>query len=212
MIEQNNTQQPFFSIIIPSFLGAYDGAASDRDTKIYRSLNSVFQQTFNSYEVVFVADGCEKSMAVARQYNDQRMRSILIDKSPVFSGTPRNEGMKIASGKYVIYLDIDDFIGRTHLDTIHREIVANNEPYWVFFDDWIAKGGDQFARRVCDHKLKFRNGTSNIAHRKHQNLNWGAGYLHDFLFIQQLRKVFGEPVAIQAPEYYVCHIPKLIDV
>lgn len=202
-----------FSIIIPSFLGSYPNAAKNREAKMLRALTSVSQQTFTDYEIRFIADGCERSVAIATEYaqREPRMHVQTIPKQPRWSGMPRNIGLRNSGGKYAVYLDIDDMWGDSHLSIINAAISANNEPKWLFFDDWLGSPDYTFRRRYCSPDERHRNGTSNICHRVDIGVEWGGGYLHDFEFIEKLKKIC-PPVIIEAAEYYVCHVPKRLDI
>ena len=46
-----------FTVVIPSYLGAYRTAANDRDMKIQRAVDSVLSQTFQDFEIIVIADG-----------------------------------------------------------------------------------------------------------------------------------------------------------
>lgn len=110
------------SVITPSFLGNYPGAASRRDEKIVRAVDSVIAQTFHDWELWVVADGCDQTMEIMQRYNDPRVHSIKISKSKIWSGTPRNTGIDNATGEYIVYLDIDDYYGDNHLATIYDNL------------------------------------------------------------------------------------------
>lgn len=101
-----------FSVIIPSFLGEYRTAAKDRDRKIVRAINSVLTQSFEDFEVVVIADGCEKTIEIMKQISDPRIANYSIPKSKLWSGEPRNKGIEEAKGEYIVYLDIDDWFGK----------------------------------------------------------------------------------------------------
>jgi glycosyltransferase involved in cell wall biosynthesis len=204
---------PFFSIIIPSFLGAYPNAAKRRDTKIYRALNSVLQQTFTSFEALIVADGCiaTADLITAHYRHDPRLRCVTMPKQPIWSGGPRNRGINEANGTYILYLDIDDFLGTNHLQRLHDAIQAAGRPQWVFFNDWLGRPDYTFVERHCFPDRKHRNGTSNVCHSRTINVQWPSGYLHDYTFIQQLVRQ-SPPVIVPAGEYYVCHVPKTLDI
>lgn len=57
--------EPMFSIVMPSYLGDYNSSAgpsaTNRVEKFIRAVDSVLAQTFGSWELLIVADGCEKT-------------------------------------------------------------------------------------------------------------------------------------------------------
>jgi glycosyltransferase involved in cell wall biosynthesis len=201
---------PTFSIVMPSFLGAYKGAAKDRDKKIVRAIESVRSQTYDSWELIIVADGCSKTfdMVSSLYRDDNRIGCYLIEKQPLWSGVPRNVGQKYAKGVWTTYLDIDDQFGNDHLTKLALGIdmatSAGQKFDWVFYNDHIA-----IAERPCK-PVQGRCGTSNVTFRRSLNVQWkDATYLHDWRFIQELLK---HPyVTIPTPEYHVMHVPRRVD-
>ncbi len=196
-----------FSVITPSFLGSYPGAASRRDEKIVRAVESVIAQTFQDWELWVVADGCDQTMEIMKRLYDPRVHSIKIPKSKIWSGTPRNTGIDNATGEYIIYLDIDDYYGENHL-----QIIADNlkDKDWVFYNDYIYKG--EWIERNCDVRKLGQNGTSNACHRRSLGARWShTGYAHDHHFTQGLIMKSLKYVKITTPEYFVMHVPGQYD-
>lgn len=192
-----------FTVVIASFLGNYRTAAKDRDKKIVRAIQSVLNQSFQDFEIIVVADGCEKTVEIMKQF--PQVKTFLIPKSKTWSGEPRNKGIQEAQGEFIIYLDIDDLYGIDHL----KNIAENLKEYdWVWYDDirFDPKKAEWFIN-PCDIIQMSHHGTSNICHKRSLPAKWDhVGYAHDYYFVQELRKNTNY-VKIQGGEYYVCHIP-----
>jgi glycosyltransferase involved in cell wall biosynthesis len=191
-----------FSIVIASYLGNYPSASHGREQKIVRAINSVLGQTFTDFEIIVVADGCQKTIDIVK---DLPVRSFLIPRGSLFGGAPRNKGIDEAEGDYIVYLDIDDIYGRNHL-----QIIADNlESY-----DWVWYNDIRYSPRLkiwheneCDIVQVGRHGTSNVCHKASLSTRWEfKGYAHDHYFVQKLRENTNFK-KIATPEYYVCHIP-----
>jgi glycosyltransferase involved in cell wall biosynthesis len=194
-----------FSVIIASYLGEYRTAARDRDTKIVRAVNSVLTQTLQDFEVIVVADGCEKTVNIISQIEDERVRCFLIPKSKTWSGDPRNTGIEAAKGDYIVYLDIDDLFGDNHLQNISTGLSTYD---WVWFDDirYDPKTGIWY-QNPCDIRQAGKHGTSNICHKRELPYRWDhVGYAHDYYFVKHLKQNTNY-TKIEGGEYYVCHIP-----
>lgn len=91
---------PLVSIIIPFY---------NRFDLLEKSLNSVKQQTFTDYEVILVDDNSDEKIDLRNYRNifgDKLIFHRLCENSG--PGYARNEGRKLAKGKYVAYLDSDD--------------------------------------------------------------------------------------------------------
>ena len=201
-----------FSVIIASYLGEYRTAAKNRDKKIIRAVNSVLNQTYQDFEIIVTADGCEKTVQIMKKITDPRVTTIKIPKSKLWSGEPRMTGIDNASGEFIIYLDIDDIYGENHLKNIADQVGSHD---WVWFDDIRFNPKlNQWYENPCDISQISRHGTSNICHKRVLPIvaKWDhVGYAHDYYFILQLKHNVNY-VKIQGGEYYVCHIPGGYDV
>lgn len=193
-----------FTCVIPSFLGQYPGAASRRDEKLVRAVQSVLDQTYTDFELKVIADGCDLTMEIMKQFTDPRVEAVKIQKAPLWDGAPRNTGLELAKGEFIAYLDIDDYWGDGHL----RKIAEGLGEYdWVFFNDLIFSGGE-WVERTCDIRKLGMNGTSNICHKRELGARWAhRGYAHDHHFNQSLMMKSRKYGKIATPEYFVMHIP-----
>lgn len=204
-----------FSIIIPSYLGAYQHAASNRPSKLMRAIDSCLAQTFKDFEVMVVADGCEETFnIVEREYsNYDNVDCLLIRKQPLWSGIPRNYGISKAQGDYIVYLDADDKLGTEHLSIIDNSLTKNNNPTWIWYNDLLMKrDGTHYERNILINE-RFQNGTSNICHRRDAIVNWnGSAYgFDDYGVVQQLLR-YPNYMKTETPQYFVCHTQQGLDV
>jgi glycosyltransferase involved in cell wall biosynthesis len=183
-------------------LGFYANAAQDRDKKILRAIASAQQQTFKDFEIIVIADGCQKTMDLVK---DVDVRSFLIERGKLFGGAPRNKGIEEAKGEWIVYLDVDDIYGHDHLKIINESL---NGYDWVWFNDIrYNPRKDLWLENLCDIRTRSKHGTSNVCHKKSLGVTWDAkGYAHDYFFVQSLLR-FPNNAKITTPEYYVCHIP-----
>lgn len=198
-----------FSIIMPAYLGFYKSAASNRHEKLLRSVDSLMAQTFTDFELLVIADGCEKTWEILQHYPDERVTVILIPKQPLWSGAVRNRGIASAKGELISYLDTDDKLGAQHLEIINDGF---GDLDWAYYNDW-AWTKEGFVERGCNVEKNGHNGTANVTHRRSMHTYWQVtGYSHDWQFIRGLRKNSNNFAKIKTPQYYCCHIPNMYDV
>ncbi len=202
------------SVVMASYLGEYPGCASNREFKFKRAVESFLNQTYEDKELIIVADGCNITESLYNElYKDNG--SIIftkIEKDITFGGATRNKGIELANGEYICYLDTDDFFSENHLQKIISSI--NPSIDWVYYDDRLLtsfNNVNDFTYNLRDNIVAYcRIGTSAIAHRKFEGIEWGSGYGHDWFFIEQLNRKSNRFRKIKA-EYNVCHIPNHTD-
>jgi glycosyltransferase involved in cell wall biosynthesis len=108
------------SIIIPCF---------NREVLLCATLDSVRAQTFGDWEVIVVDDHSQDhSVEVAQRYAhlDGRIRAVSRQGVRKGGNICRNQGLALAQGDYVIFLDSDDLLSRTCLE--HRVAAMDNAP------------------------------------------------------------------------------------
>lgn len=216
------TKSPRFSIIMPSRLGDYKGAASNREVKILRAIDSALGQRFTDFELIVISDGCQRTIDLVQEHYEgegDRLQLIQIPEQPLWSGTPRNTGIEKAKGSWILYLDIDDMIGPDHLSIIDQELRRFPAAAWVYYNDFLAMTTSTtekplFKERSCIIERKGRNGTANICHQRSlfSVVRWDhlPTYEHDWHFIRRLahQKPYER---IKTAQYFVCHYPDIID-
>lgn len=76
---------------------------------IERAVNSILNQHLDDYEILIIDDGSEDNlMDICKQWcDDTRIKYIRTDNHGVSEA--RNEGLKLAQGEYVCFLDPDDW-------------------------------------------------------------------------------------------------------
>jgi len=117
MSVKDATQQPFFSIIIPTY-----NVAEYIDT----CLQSIFAQTFISYEII-VADDCSTDSTIEKiqRYSDTKINLIRHTEN-MGPGAARNTAIKASSGTWLVCVDGDDWIAPHRLQELYMYI-QNNE-------------------------------------------------------------------------------------
>lgn len=102
--------QPFFSIIVPLY---------NKENAIEKTLNSVFNQSFNDYEILIINDGStDTSEQKVNAFSDERLRLISTENKGVSQA--RNLGISESKGKLVAFLDADDYWFPNHLESLYQ--------------------------------------------------------------------------------------------
>jgi len=95
-------KQPLISIIIPVY---------NTEKYVARCLDSVMAQTIKDIEIIAVNDGSkDASLSVLEEYASKDQRIHVIDVPNGGASRARNIGLSQSKGKYVGFVDSDDFI------------------------------------------------------------------------------------------------------
>jgi len=121
------------SIIIPIY---------NQQEYLHKCINSVLSQTYSDLEIILVDDGSiDGSGAMCDTFTSADSRiSVIHQENKGLSGA-RNSGLQIASGKYIFFLDADDYLDvnciehlldmaiKDDLDVVQANFYYNYENY-----------------------------------------------------------------------------------
>ena len=116
----------FFSIIIPLY---------NKRNFIKRTIQSVLNQSFADFELLIINDGStDKSELEVLKFKDPRI--ILINQNNQGVAAARNEGIKVASGNYICFLDADDLWKPDFLETFKKysTLLPNQNVFSCLFE------------------------------------------------------------------------------
>ena len=103
---------PKLSIIVPVYnSGKY----------LERCLTSIVNQSEPSIEIIIINDGSnDNSVEIIEQFAEKDGRIVFINNSVPSGnpGTPRNQGILLASGKYIGFVDSDDWIDINYFSSL----------------------------------------------------------------------------------------------
>ena len=105
-------EAPFFSIIVPTY---------NRAQNIKGAIESVLLQTYTSWELIIIDDGStDHTKEVISKFTDTRINYIYQKNQE--RSCARNNGIKVAKGQYICFLDSDDFYLANHLQSFLTHI------------------------------------------------------------------------------------------
>lgn len=86
---------------------------------IAECLDSLISQSYRNFEIICVDDGSkDRTAQIIEEYIKKDSRITLYRQSNQFAGVARNNGMKHAKGKYVLFFDGDDFCEKDTLENM----------------------------------------------------------------------------------------------
>lgn len=117
-----NTEQDFlYSVIIPVY---------NVQEYLVHCVESVQQQTDQNLEIILVDDGStDRSCEICDNLSQKDKRIRVIHQKNEGAAAARNNGINLAHGKYIAFLDSDDYwIDNDALKNIRKVILENSEP------------------------------------------------------------------------------------
>lgn len=102
--------QSQISIIVPVY---------NSEKYLRRCIDSILSQSFTDFELIIVDDGSkDSSPQICDEYvaKDNRVRVIHKENGGVSAA--RNDGLDIAKGEYVTFIDSDDWVEKEYLETL----------------------------------------------------------------------------------------------
>ena len=123
------------SVIIPVY---------NAEKYLRECLDSVVKQTLQEIEVICVDDGSKDgSLDILREYARKDRRIMVLTQQHKYAGVARNYGLSMASGKYVFFMDSDDYCDIKLLKTAISKAQKADADI-VVFDNLIPKNSDTF--------------------------------------------------------------------
>lgn len=100
------------SIIIPLF---------NSQRYISKCIDSIYTNKYQSkFELIIINDKSkDNSLTIINKYIKKHSNiKIINNKKNIGPGSSRNKGLKIAKGKYILFLDSDDYLAKNSLDNL----------------------------------------------------------------------------------------------
>lgn len=103
------TQSPVLSVIVPVY---------NAEESLEKCLSSIVKQVFTAYEVLLIDDGSkDRSGEICDKFVNIDQRFIVIHTENRGVSAARNTGLENIRGKYVMFIDCDDYIYPDYFDT-----------------------------------------------------------------------------------------------
>jgi len=181
---EDQIENPLISIVIPTY---------NRPEYLKKALDSIFNQTYQNFEILLVGDNCPVLDNFVKNYEkakDNRFKYFNLHKNYGSGGAvPRNYALKVMSrgASLVAYLDDDNEWLSNHLEISVKEFTKDKELQFVVNSMYI---NDKIL--IFDDLRKGRIDTSTVVHKFDLCVKYGlwknrieGGYSHDFEFFSR---------------------------
>lgn len=101
--------------------------AYNAEKYIGRCIESLLKQTYKEIEILIVNDGSkDNTKSICEEYFQKDTRVRLVNQENGGEGAARNTGLREAKGKYLSFVDADDYVKEDFIERLHTNLVKNN--------------------------------------------------------------------------------------
>ncbi|MBQ9064818.1 MAG: glycosyltransferase family 2 protein [Blautia sp.] len=179
-------KKPKVSVIIPVY---------NSEEYLRHCLDSLLCQTFGDFEILCIDDGSTDSSArIIEEYVSSDSRVRLLHQENKGAGAARNYGLRESKGRYLLFLDSDDFFEPVMLEKAYRTIVHYKADFIVFGCDQYYMDTKEYVRNPWVMRtedippympFKYRQLTGNVF-KTFVGWAWDKMYRKDFVISHNL--------------------------
>lgn len=169
-------KNPLVSIIVPAY---------NAEKTLNKCLDSLLNQTLKEIEIIVINDkSTDKTLEILNSYKDNKKIVIIDNKKNLGPAASRNKGLDIAKGKYIGFVDSDDY----------------TDP--KMYEEMSSKMTDDIDLVCCGRYNVTKNGMKKVTHDKTETdakaFSKTSNYITDKLF----RKSIIDRYNLYLPEQY----------
>lgn len=147
------TEQKTYRYMVSVILPVYNTAPW-----LEECLDSIVNQTLREIEIICINDGStDDSLRILRDYQTKDCRIQIIDQENKGLSAARNAGMQIATGKYLYFLDSDDYLDLKALELLVTDMETRDLQILCF--NVIPFGDDRENQKIAESKRSYYNRT-----------------------------------------------------
>jgi glycosyltransferase involved in cell wall biosynthesis len=196
-----STKSKILSIIVPIY---------NVEKYLTKCLNSLLNQDIspNEYEIILINDGStDGSLKIAHSFAEKYQNFHLITQDNLGLGAARNEGIKNANGKYLLFVDSDDSIQSRCL----TKLIECMELYsldLLRFNYCAVNENEQIIRKTKNStfSIEFNNEVVNGETFLAQYLGWACyawSFLYNASFLKKNKLFFNPTIYFEDVDWLV---------
>lgn len=111
-------KKDLISVIIPIY---------NVELYLEKCIDSIINQTYKHIEIILVNDGSPDNCGeICEKYKELDSRIKVVHKKNGGLSDARNAGLEVATGKYVVFIDSDDYVEKDLIEESYKVIDENN--------------------------------------------------------------------------------------
>lgn len=136
---------PKVSIIVPVY---------NTEKYLSKCLMSLIKQTLKEIEIIIVNDGStDDSSSIISLFKMHDSRVKVINQENKLQGAARNNGMKIATGEYIGFVDSDDWVDLDYFEKLYNTAIKYNSD--IALGTNVRIGNGKTKKRLNIESVKF---------------------------------------------------------
>ena len=141
----SENDEPLISVMIPIY---------NSEKYIGRCIESVIKQSYKNLEIILIDDGStDNSGKICDKYGKKDNRIKVFHEKNSGVAASRNKALDLAGGKYLIFVDSDDFIFPEMIEILHDDIEEYDTQMAV--SDYIEGNGNDFSYEDLSGQLEI---------------------------------------------------------
>ncbi len=159
-----------------------------------KAIESVLAQTYRDFELILVNDGSKDgSLAICREYEQKDPRVRVLDKPNGGLADARNAGLEAAKGKYIEFIDGDDWIEPDLLERCIAKLEETDADIVIFdiYQYFVQTDTKEIISHDYDEKQVYRLYDHPEMITKMKNAAWNKIYRRSLFMDNNIRYPWG---------------------
>ena len=121
-----------------------------------RCVNSIINQTYKKLEIILIDDGStDGSGYLCDELKEKDSRIVVIHQKNEGVSNSRNKGIKISTGKYIGFVDSDDYIEKNMVKQLYKNATKTGSDISMCGYNIIKEDSNNYVKRKKDGEKKL---------------------------------------------------------
>lgn len=141
------------SVVVPVY---------NMEQKLERCLNSLVNQTLKDIELIIINDGSkDNSSNIIKRYKKKYKNIIFVDRENKGISYTRNQGIELAKGEYIAFVDSDDYVELDMFEEMYSSALKNNSDIVICNYNTFYENSNVKTKKNIGKNCKITNLKSN---------------------------------------------------
>lgn len=165
-----------------------------------KCVESLCAQSYKNIQVILIDDGStDGSGEICKTWQSKDKRVTTLYEMNKGQGSARNLGLNHAKGKYIVFVDSDDFVSQKYIEDLYKLLVSYNADVSCCNCDQYDENGKYYGKYCNGNGIKSLTGVEAIESMWYQGIinigPWGKMYKSKLWNRVRFEEKFGEDYA-----------------